>query len=627
LSATGCKNIGPEANSTSIMNIPGLVVDEIHFTGAGNTIEGSTALTVSGSALIQNIVSEADGNTLGATLALTLSGAPVEAASSAGTLTLAGSIGGAAGLVFAGSGGSLALTGANSYTGATTIVSGALHIATPAGQVIVGSALTIGTGTGATAELILDQSSDISPQTPVTVNSNGVFDFQSYTDTAKSLTVNGGRASVGTLIMSGPLVVKEGTVTIGGLLSAGSLSMTGGTIGAPGAGALALAGDIQATSSPTGPATVSSAVRLGASPTVTVTPGTAPELRLTGAVGETGGSRSIAKGGTGTMLMSANNTYTGTTTVSEGTLVANGSQSGAFSVARNGTLSGSGTVGATTVAGVLAPTAPGLGTGALSFGPTGRLEVTLTSFAPATIPAVLATGAVAIDPSAVLNLVVAPGTGVLPQGPSVLLIDNHGPDAITGQFSGIPNNFLLSTVEGPLQVNYAGGDDNDLSLTAASPPQAVAPLGVAPAGASPNPPAPPTSAGTGTALTSTVKSSGYGADFGLTAPSACVRPGAPFGVTLSIATHTKGRGTKGKDGAKGKGKGNAKGGALTVRKVLFAIGRKVVGTARSAPYRAQLFLPPTATPGSTVKLLAKAYLQIPGGKPRTKSIAVPVKVC
>jgi fibronectin-binding autotransporter adhesin len=141
------------------MDIVGLVVDQIHFTGANNTINGSTTLTISGSALVQNIVSEGESNTLGATLSVTISGAPVEAVSSVGTLTMAGSVSGATGLVFVGSGGASSLTGNNTYTGATSIVSGALHIATSVGEVIVGSSIRIGTGSG--AELVLDQSSGL----------------------------------------------------------------------------------------------------------------------------------------------------------------------------------------------------------------------------------------------------------------------------------------------------------------------------------------------------------------------------------------------------------------------------------------------------------------------------------
>ena len=368
------------SGTTSSMDIAGLVVDQIHFTGANNTINGTTPLAITGTNVVQNILSEAGGNTLSTTLHVTLTGLGVEAVSSAGTLTIAGPRGGTDKFIVAGTGGEVSLTGNNTYTSATTIVSGALHIGALSGLVIVGSAITIGDNLEPAAQLVLDNSSDISSETAITVNNDGLFEFGTNTDTAKSLTVNGGTVLGASLATTGPLTVTNGTITIKGPLSAGSLNMTGGSIS--GLGLLALAGEIQATSGPSGPASVASGVRLGSSPTVTVTPGTAPELRMTGVISELGGSRSITKGGTGTMLTSATTTYTGTTTVSAGTLLANGSQTGAFSVGPSGTLGGSGTVGATTVAGVLAPAAPGLNTGALSFGPTGRLDVTLDSVAP-----------------------------------------------------------------------------------------------------------------------------------------------------------------------------------------------------------------------------------------------------
>lgn len=668
------------SNTTSSMDIPGLVVDEVRFTGANNTIKGTTGLTISGSTLIVNIASEGAGNTLATTLPLAMTGAPVEATSSTGTLTLAGAIGGSDGLVFVGTGGSLTLTASNTYTGPTTVASGALHIGTTVGYVIVGSSLTIGTGVGAGAELADDNSSDIDPETPVTVNSNGVFNLNSHIDTAKSLTVNGGQVVGANLTMTGALAVKEGTVTIAGFLWAGSVSMAGGTISGP--GQLTLSGNVEATSAPSGPATLASSVQLKASPTVTVGAGTAPEFLLTGAVTETGGSRSVTKAGAGTMLMSGENTYTGMTTVSAGTLVADGSQAGPISVGENGTLEGSGTVGSTTIAGTLAPTAPGLHTSSLSFGATGRLDVTLTSVVAALVPSTIVSGPVAIDPSAALNLVVAPATA-LPHGSSPVLIDDAGSEPIGGQFSGIPNNFVFMAEGVPLVVSYAGGDGNDLSLTAgnvapqissiaATPnPTAVGqPVAMSVAGSDANQDAltttwnfgdgttgtgPATShayatpgaytvvanvsdglaevhstavitvtgtttggggatpTGTAPATTSTVTSSAYGDDFGLTAPAVCVRNGASFTVSLSIKKLTSGR-----------AHGNV---LVKVTRVVFAVGGKTVKTVRSAPFRAHLSVPRSALSGSAIKVRAKAYLRVHGGKLHAKSITVTVRAC
>ncbi len=665
------------ANTSSSMDIAGLVVDEIHFTGANNTINGTTTLTVSGAALLNNIVSEGAENTLGATLPVTTSGASLFVTSSTGTLTIAGSVSGVPGLVFIGSGGDFSLTGKNSYAGPTVINSGALHIATNVGQVIVGSSIKIGTGSGPGAELALDNSSDISTETAITVEKDGVFNFQTHTDSAQSLTVNGGQVLGASLHMTGALTEKDATISIAGALWAGSLSMTGGTISGP--GQLALSGNAQATSSSSGPATVASGIRLEVSPTVTVNPGTAPELLVTGVVSELGGSRSITKAGTGTMSMSATNTYTGTTTVSAGKLVADGSQPGPFSVGENAMLTGSGTVGATTVAGVLAPVVPGLHTGALAFEPTGMLDATLTSIAPGTIPSTIVTGTVTIAPSATLNLIVALPPGIaIPHGSTIPLIDNDGSDAIGGEFVDFPANVVLSTLEAvPLGGSYAGGDGNDLSLTAsniapqissitATPSpvtagQAVA-LSVVESDTNQDPLTTTWSFGDGTTGTgaatshvystpgeytvvatvsdgvaqvqstavvtviasgttatpssggtTTVSSSADGAVFGLAVPSACVRQGTSVNVTMNV-----------KKLAKSKAKGIV---LVRVTKVVFAAGGKTLKTARSAPYRARLTVAHTAASGSTIKLRAKAYLKLGGGKSQTKSIAVAVRVC
>ena len=87
--------------------------------------------------------------------------------------------------------------------------------------------------------------------------------------------------------------------------------------------------------------------------------------------GSTGypGTALLTKTGHGTLVLTAANAYTGTTTVAAGTLVLGGSIAGPATVAPAATLGGSGTVaGAVTVQGVLAPDAAAtLTTGPLTF--------------------------------------------------------------------------------------------------------------------------------------------------------------------------------------------------------------------------------------------------------------------
>jgi autotransporter-associated beta strand protein len=666
------------SNTTSTMDIAGLTVDQIHFTGANNTINGTQTLTINGATLTFNIVSEGAGNTLSASLPITLVGASTELSSSTGMLTLNSPIAGGVGLVFAGDGGSFALYDENTYTGVTAIDSGAVHISAPVGLVIEGSSIVVGNGFTSGAQLVLDQSSDISKETALVVNSGGTVEFDGHADSAKSLTVSGGAVVGANLTTTGELVITNGSISIAGWLFAGSLSMTGGTISSPGSGWLQLSGNIQASSSASGPAIVSSSLHLNASPTVNVTAGVAPELSLTGPISETGASRSINKTGAGTLLTGGTNTYTGTTTVSAGTLIANGTQPGALTVGASGTLSGSGTVGATLVDGVLAPIAPGLTTSSLSFGPTGKLQETLTSFASGMVPSAIATGIVAIEPAATLNLVVTPGTAA-PHGSHAVLVEDRGEEPIIGHFSGFPSGLVLSSPEGvPLAVSYTGGDGNDLTLTAGNvAPQAGAivvspssvragqPVTLSVSGSDANKDSLATTwsfgdgaSGSGSSTSHVYSSPGSypvvaTVSDGLaqvqsattvtvtpapappqttenTPPSTSTQVASAFGAefALTVPRACTRAGSRVTVALSVKKPGKAKGHVLKkIEKVTFAIGRKTLKTVHSVPYRALLTIPRSSASGRTVKIRVIVHALVRGAGRSTKTFTVSVKVC
>ena len=111
-------------------------------------------------------------------------------------------------------------------------------------------------------------------------------------------------------------------------------------------------------------------------PTLTVGDGDA-SASFSGVLGNTSGSLSLTKIGSGVQTLGGANTYSGPTSVSAGTLLVDGDQSGAtgaLTVVSGATLGGSGTLGgAVTVNGILSPgnspgvlTVPSLSLGALS---------------------------------------------------------------------------------------------------------------------------------------------------------------------------------------------------------------------------------------------------------------------
>jgi autotransporter-associated beta strand protein len=107
---------------------------------------------------------------------------------------------------------------------------------------------------------------------------------------------------------------------------------------------------------------------ISGTPTLTVgdNDATGAANTFSGVIKNTAGTLALTKTGNGTLTLSGNNTYTGATLISGGTLLVNGNQSTATgSVTVNATLGGTGILGgATTVNGNLAP---GASVGQLTF--------------------------------------------------------------------------------------------------------------------------------------------------------------------------------------------------------------------------------------------------------------------
>jgi autotransporter-associated beta strand protein len=229
------------------------------------------------------------------------------------------------GLTKAGTG-TMRLTGSvsNTFAGDTTVSTGRLLLNNAAGTVAVPGNLIVTNG-GIVREDIANQIADAAA---VTVNQPGIFDLNGLADTIGPLTVTGGGAA--------PVVIGTGTLT------AGLVLITGGAISSSGAGALVLQGNLSANVSPF-QASIGGNVNLGGvTRTVTVAAGGAG-LVMTGVISNGG----LTKAGAGTLQLSgaSANAYTGTTTVSAGTLELNHNPvGGSEAIIGNLTINSGGTV-------------------------------------------------------------------------------------------------------------------------------------------------------------------------------------------------------------------------------------------------------------------------------------------
>ncbi len=352
-----------------------------------------------------------------------------------GRVNFNGVISGTGGFTRTGSYTTLFFGNNNTYQGPTVITSGNLTVGLSGSTSTVGS---LGTGDVTTSGTITFQRSnayDVTNQIrgaggiiqngtgALTLNPENTYtgSTQIYTGVlvAASLnSVNGGEPLLAGSSLGAPTSVASGTI---GLASGASATLryvgtgettdrvinlrstAGGTIEQAGTGLLKFTSDFTTTGAST--------------KTLTLAGSTSGIGELAGAVvnNSTTNRTNLAKSGTGTWLLSGTNTYTGTTAVSAGSLVIDGSiaSPATLTISSGARLAGSGSIASpVTVTGTLAPGNP-LGvmttTSTMSFGSASRLNWEIGGNALALADR-LSTGALSITNGSRIDLVFN-GTG------------------------------------------------------------------------------------------------------------------------------------------------------------------------------------------------------------------------
>ena len=361
--------------------------------------------------------------------------------------------------------GTLTLSAANSYSGATNLSAGTLSLSgsgtlgNAAGALnLTGGTLDLGTTTQTRTGTITLNGATVSNGT---LSSSGTFATQSGTISA-ILAGTGALTKTGTGTVT---LSAANTYTGATTLSAGTLSLSGsGTLG-DAAGALNLTGGTldlgTTTQTRTGTITLNGATvsngTLSSSGTFATQSGTISAVLA--------GTGALTKSGTGTVTLSGANTYSGATTVSGGTLSVNGSAtSSAFTVQNGGTLGGTGTIGATTLqSGSIHAPGNSIGTqtvnGAYVLNAGSILEIEVDSAGNS--DKVIVNGTVDITGST-LRVKGVSGNNFSGQTTySYVIIENDGVDAVTGDFATIDNKLAFYDAA----RSTIGGTGNDVSLT------------------------------------------------------------------------------------------------------------------------------------------------------------------
>jgi autotransporter-associated beta strand protein len=444
------------------------------FTGGTMLDAGAIAIT-RGSALGTGTLAMAEGTrlvldgsfTLG--IAITVAGDPTFEVGSGDTATLTGIIGdgATAGIVEKTGAGSLILDAVNTYSGGTALHGGALAIT---------NASALGTGPLAMSDgtrLTLDGSFSLA--TGITLAGDSTVEVRAGdTPTITGIIRDG--SDPGVLVKTGAGVLTLDALNSfsgGSIISAGVLRATLGTdsgASSVGAGTVTLdGGRLQAAAS----------IVLGNDFAVNGTGGTidtnGKDLTLTGDIGNgSGAGGTLTKAGLGMLTLAGDSSFDGSLSVAAGLLRVTGSIDSAATVRSGATLGGTGTAAAVTVAGG-GTLAPGSSTGilttgnlALAAGATFAVELAGTTpgtgYDRVTVHGTVSLGGSTLD----LDLL----GGFDPTiGTNFTIVANDGGDAVTGIFAGLAEGASFAVDGAWFAITYAGGDGNDVVLTAeAAPP-------------------------------------------------------------------------------------------------------------------------------------------------------------
>ncbi len=310
----------------STCNIAGLIVNQIHFTGTGNTISSTAgALGINGSFFTINILDDAGGNTFDSSVPLNLTGPTVIVSVTGATPTAFSSvISGANSISFQGTG-TATLGVNNTYTGTTRVNSGTLQLNSAGSSAIPGDVI-IGDGSAPTATLKLLQSIEIIDTANVTINSDGVFDLNGKSETVAQITSSGSLLfNGGTNILTASAVTLSTGASVditGGTFNLTTLSISGASITGGATSNLKLGGTVTVPAASSATATIGANITLNnANRSFVVNAGTVqPELKLTGKISDGSTTSGFTKSGDGEMdlVHSAPNTYGGLTTIDKG---------------------------------------------------------------------------------------------------------------------------------------------------------------------------------------------------------------------------------------------------------------------------------------------------------------------